>query len=143
MSKRNWKEYNKQLTQTGGLKLIIDPRRLKASKTLKSHHRERLVEYHFLVVKFLVFVKVHFKLAYCALQGFAYFFLTKFLPKKKVPYYSLIYKRIKRLGKGLPSLPYNQEEVVVLGASGIRVYGAKYKKLQSKQSQIKQSEIAR
>jgi len=123
MRKRNWKEYNKQLIQRGSLKLLIDPRLLKASQTRKSHRRGRPVEYRSLVIEFLVFVKVHFKLAYRALQGFAHFFLTKFLPKKKVPHYSLICKRIKQLDKSLPSLPSNRGAVVILDASGMKVYG--------------------
>lgn len=123
MCKRNWKEYNKQLIQRGSLKLLIDPKLLKASKMRKNHRRGRPVEYHSLVIEFLVFVKVHFKLAYRALQGFAHFFLTKFLPGKKVPHYSLICKRIKQLVKNLPSLPSNRGTVVILDASGIKVYG--------------------
>ena len=123
MRKRNWKEYNKQLIQRGSLKLLIDPRLLKASKTRKRHRRGRPVEYFSFVIEFLVFVKVHFKLTYRALQGFAHFFLTKFLPRKKVPHYSLICKRIKQLGKSLPSLPSNRGAVVILDASGMKVYG--------------------
>lgn len=123
MRKRNWKEYNKQLVQRGSLKLLIDPRLLKASKTRKRHRRGRPVEYRSLVIEFLVFVKVHFKLTYRALQGFAHFFLTKFLPGKKVPHYSLVCKRIKQLGKSLPSLPSNRGAVVILDASGMKVYG--------------------
>jgi len=123
MRKRNWAEYNKQLIQRGSLKLLIDPKLLKAGKTRKTHRRGRPLEYRSLVIEFLVFVKVHFKLAYRALQGFAKFFLTKFLPEKKVPHYSLICKRIKQLGKNLPSLPSSRGAIVALDASGMKVYG--------------------
>ena len=123
MRKRNWKQYNKQLIQRGSLNLLIDPKLLKAGKMKKTHRPGRPIEYRSPVIEFLVFVKIHFKLAYRALQGFAHFFLTKFLPGRKVPHYSLICKRLKELGKRLPSLPSNRGAVVILDASGMKVYG--------------------
>jgi hypothetical protein len=68
-------------------------------------------------------VKVQFKLAYRTLQGFAQSFLTKLLPGRKVPDYTLICKRVQTLGMTLPKLSSRGSRTVILDASGMKVVG--------------------
>lgn len=123
MRKRNWREYNRQLIQRGSLTFLIDSKLVGLSKSNKAKVRGRPTVYGLNVIELLAFVKVHFKLAYRTLQGFADSFLDKVLLGKKAPHYTLICKRIAQLGKKLPPLPSNQNAIVILDASGMKVYG--------------------
>ena len=123
MRKRNWSEYNRQLIERGSLTFLIDSKLLRVSKPSRAKVRGRPLVYGLDVIELLAFVKVHFRLAYRALQGFADSFLRRLLPGEKAPHYTLICKRIAQLGKQLPPLPSNRNAVVILDASGMKVYG--------------------
>jgi IS5 family transposase len=123
MRKRNWQKYNKELVQRGSITFLIDPNFFRTLRMKRAKNPGRPVQYPDSVIELLAFVKVHFKLAYRALQGFADCFLTNFFPNRKAPNYTLVCKRIKDLGKHLPQLPSNQEAVVILDASGMKIQG--------------------
>jgi hypothetical protein len=123
MRKRNWSEYNRQLIQRGSLTFLIEPKLLKNLTVKKTSQRGRPLQFSDALIEMLAFVKVHYKLAYRALQGFASFFLSKFLPAHKAPSYSLVCKRIKDLGKRLQTFPSTRGAVIILDSSGMKVYG--------------------
>lgn len=123
MRKRNWRNYNKQLIQRGSLTFLIEPNLLRNLGVKKTSRKGRPLQFSDAVIEILAFVKVHYKLAYRSLQGFASFFLSKFLPDHKTPSYSLICKRIKDLGKRLPVFPSIRGAVIILDSSGMKVYG--------------------
>lgn len=69
----------------------------------------------------LLMIKIRFRLAYRALEGF-----VKSLFRKKeflIPTYSLICKRVASLNIKLPTLSCNRGQVVILDASGMKVHG--------------------
>lgn len=124
MRERNWQQYNKQLIQRGSLTFLINPKMFKAlSKPPKSKGRGRPIQYSQSVIELLLTVKVHFKLTYRSLQGFAEFFLFKLMPNEKVPNYTLVCKRVIELGKTLPSLARGSSTTVILDASGMKICG--------------------
>ncbi|QLH35825.1 MAG: transposase [Parachlamydiaceae bacterium] len=84
MRERNWQQYNKQLIQRGSLTFLINPKMFKAlSKPPKSKGRGRPIQYSQSVIELLLTVKVHFKLTYRSLQGFAEFFCSSSCLMKK------------------------------------------------------------
>ena len=68
-------------------------------------------------------VKIHFKLAYHTLQGFADSFLKKWMPNEKAPDYTLVCKRVLSIGKSLPTLKKERSHTDILDASGVKVWG--------------------
>jgi len=124
MRERNWQQYNKQLVQRGSLTFLIDPKTLKTlDKPSRSKGRGRPTQYSYNLIEFLVMVKVHFKLTYRALEGFAGSFLSKLMPNKKAPDYTLVCKRVLGVGKRLPTLAKGSSTTVILDASGMKVCG--------------------
>jgi hypothetical protein len=123
MRKRNWSQYNKQLIQRGSLIFYLHPKCLKPKKKQRESKPGRPLEFTDHVIQFLLLTKVHFKLTYRALQGFAETFLTKILPSGQVPNYTLVCKRVKRLWKALPALSGTRSKTVILDSSGLKVVG--------------------
>ncbi|MBS4168102.1 hypothetical protein PARA125_000734 [Parachlamydia sp. AcF125] len=109
MSERNWKQYNKQLIQRGSLTFLLEPKLLKPT-VKRQPTKGRPYEYSNVFVEILFMLKIQFKLAYRALQGFAQSFLAKLLPCNKIPSYTLICKCVQKLGKTLPKLSLTTEQ---------------------------------
>lgn len=123
MRKRNWREYNKRLVQRGSLTFLIDP---KVAKTLapkaQKKRRGRPLEFSDQLILLLLMIKIHYKMPYRMLEGFARFFFEQFR-KMKVPTYSLTCKRAKGLSKKLPKLSPCRPKRVIVDATGIKVQG--------------------
>lgn len=124
MRNRNWSEYNKELVQRGSLTFLLDPKTFKSfSKRPKSTGPGRPIEYNNALIEFLMTVKVHFKLAYRALEGFADSFLSRLFPNQKTPNYTSICKRVQKLAASLPVLSKTGSSTVIIDASGMKVCG--------------------
>ncbi len=67
-------------------------------------------------------VKIHYKMPYRMLEGFACFFFEPF-KKLKVPTYSLTCKRAKGLSTKLPKLSSCRPKTIIVDATGIKVQG--------------------
>lgn len=124
MRERTWSEYNKKLIQRGSLTFLIHPKIFKELKVSRFRGRAgRPKEYSNRLIELLSMVKVHFKMTYRFLEGFAKSFLTKFFPNIKLPTYSLICKRLTSIGINLPKLVSNTAGTIVLDATGMKVLG--------------------
>lgn len=124
MRGRNWPKYNKELVQRGSLTFLLDPKEVKKfSKKPRKQGPGRPQEYNNHLIEFLMTAKVHFRLAYRALEGFAKSFLFKLFPKQKTPNYTSICKRVLKLGVSLPELSKTGCPIVILDASGMKVCG--------------------
>ena len=123
MRKRNWHEYNRRLVERGSLTFLIDPKVFKTLNLGKSKSAGRPMIFSDKVIEILATVKVHFKLTYRALQGFADSFLQHLFLNHRAPNYTLVCKRLSAISKHLPKLPSNQNATIVLDASGMKVYG--------------------
>lgn len=123
MRKRNWREYNKKLVQRGSLTFLIDPKIMKtlAPKAQKKR-KGRPLEFSDQLILLLLMIKVHYKMPYRMLEGFARFFFEQF-KKMKVPTYSLTCKRAKGLSIKLPKLSSCRPKTVIVDATGIKVQG--------------------
>ena len=123
MRKRNWKEYNRQLVQRGSLTFLIDPRLFTPKQTKRSKKQGRPQEFSDQLIIMLMIVKIHYRLSYRMLEGF----IASLLAFKKrltiFPSYSLICKRAANLKEALPKLSSRRPSVVILDASGVKVYG--------------------
>jgi hypothetical protein len=123
MRKRNWREYNKKLVQRGSLTFLIDP---KVMKTLgpkaQKKRKGRPLEFSGELILLLLMIKIHYKMPYRMLEGFARFFFEQF-KKMKVPTYSLTCKRAKGLSTKLPKLSSCRPQTVIVDATGIKVQG--------------------
>lgn len=123
MRKRNWREYNKRLVQRGSLTFLIDP---KVAKTLgvesQKKKKGRPLEFSDQLILMLLMIKIHYKMPYRMLEGFARFFFEQFR-KTKIPTYSLVCKRAKGLSTKLPKLSSRRPRTVIVDATGIKIQG--------------------
>ena len=123
MRKRNWREYNKKLVQRGSLTFLIDPKIMKILEVKAQKKRKgRPLEFSDQLILLLLMVKIHYKMPYRMLAGFAGFFFEQF-KQMKVPTYSLTCKRAKGLSTKLPKLSSCRPKTVIVDATGIKVQG--------------------
>lgn len=124
MRERNWANYNRKLVQRGSLTFLVDPKIFKKMYSQpKVKGRGRPTQYGRSVIELLIMVKVHFRLTYRTLQGFAESFLCKLMPNETAPNYTLVCKRVLELGRTLPSLAKGYATTVILDASGMKICG--------------------
>ncbi len=94
---------------------------LKTSRTKAKAKAGRPQEFSNRLIKLLAIIKVHFKMAYRFLEGFAKSFLIKIFPGLKLPTDSLICKRVANIG--LSPLPLSTGGTIVLDSTGMKVTG--------------------
>lgn len=124
MRERNWQQYNKELVQRGSLTFLIDPKTYKNLQCgTKCKRIGRPQEFSDLLIELLATVKTHFKMTYRFLEGFSKSFLTQLMPKVKLPTYSLICKRLVKIGAKLPSLASSRSATIILDSTGMKVVG--------------------
>ena len=124
MGQRHWKDYNKQLIARGSITFLIDPKVFKNNCLRKKRKRRgRPMEFCDSLMTVLLMTKIHYRLAYRALEGFVRSIFTLSKQSLKVPTYSLICKRTSSLKSSLPELSSTHSKVVLLDASGIKVHG--------------------
>lgn len=121
MRERNWKQYNKELVQRGSLTFLFDPKLLKQPKSKQK--RGRPLEFSNPLITMLMMIKIHHRCSYRFLEGFmkSILFLSK--QKAAIPTYSLICKRAASIKNFLPQLSTSQSKVIILDASGVKIYG--------------------
>ena len=67
--------------------------------------------------------KIHYRLPYRALEGFAKSVVALGKKFASIPSYSLVCKRARSLESSLPKLSSRRPSVVLIDASGVKVYG--------------------
>ncbi len=123
MRARNWCQYNKKLVQRGSLTFLIDPKNLKSLFPKKQKQRGRPHEFSDGLIELLLLIKIHYKLTYRSLEGFAKSIFSLLKAPLRIPTYSLICKRVKALQKKLPKLSFRRASTIIVDASGIKVLG--------------------
>ena len=121
MRKRNWNKYNRDLIKRGSITFFIDPDALTEKPEENKRGRPRL--FSLPLIHLLLILKVQYRLTYRALEGFAKSMLPYIEPDIFLPTYSLICKRASDLEAFLPKLSSKKPKVVLLDATGIKVYG--------------------
>ncbi|MCP5470330.1 MAG: transposase [Chlamydiales bacterium] len=94
MRKRNWKMYNRQLVQRGSITFLVDP---KIFRVRKAKGMGRPMLFSDSLILMLMMTKVHHRLPYRSLQGFAESMFEIAKITRSIPTYSAICKRAKRL----------------------------------------------
>lgn len=124
MRKRNWREYNRQLVQRGSITFLVDPKFLKGFRSKeKRKGRGRPLEFSNPVIIMLMMMKIHYRLSYRVLEGFSKSIQILMRHISSLPTYTLICKRAAFLKDKLPKLSNQRPEVVILDASGVKIYG--------------------
>lgn len=124
MRERIWSQYNKELVQRGSITFFIDEKTLKFIQHFKAKSTGgRPQEFPQSLIELLLVVKIQFSLAYRALEGFAKSIFENIKKWFRIPTYSSVCKRAKNLAASLPELTSRKAKVVLIDASGIKVYG--------------------
>lgn len=121
MRKRNWHKYNQDLVKRGSITFFIDPEALTKKPEENKRGRPRLFSHP--LIHLLLVLKIQYRLTYRALEGFAKSILPGLDPDIFLPTYSLICKRASKLEALLPKLSSRRPKVVLIDATGIKVYG--------------------
>ena len=121
MRKRNWHKYNQDLVKRGSITFFIDPEALTKKPEENKRGRPRLFSHP--MIHLLLILKIQYRLTYRALEGFAKSMLPYIQADIFLPTYSLICKRASKLEALLPKLSSKKPKVVLIDATGIKVYG--------------------
>lgn len=122
--KRNWSQYNQNLVNRGSITFLIDPKILKSANAKKNKRgRGRPLLFSEELIHILLLIKIHYKLAYRSLEGFVKSIFPRLGCEWELPTYSLICKKAQTINKKILSFPRSQSHVVILDASGLKVYG--------------------
>lgn len=121
MRKRNWPKYNKDLVKRGSITFFIDPDILEHNPKKNKRGRPRLFSHP--LIQLLLVLKIQYRLSYRALEGFSKSILPLLHTTVLLPTYSLICRRASDLEAFLPKLSSRRPQVVLIDASGIKVYG--------------------
>jgi len=122
MRKRTWKKYNPNLINRGRVSFYIDPDALNSLKRSKRKRGRPRVFSHPLI-QLLLILKIQYRLSYRALEGFAKDILPLFNEGIKLPSYSVICRRAPELGALLPKLSKRKPQVIMLDATGVKIFG--------------------
>ena len=121
MRKRNWHKYNQDLIKRGSITFFIDSKALTEKPEENKRGRPRLFSHP--LIHLLLVLKIQYRLTYRTLEGFAKSMLPHIQANIFLPTYSLICKRASNLEALLPKLSSRRPKVVLLDATGIKVYG--------------------
>ena len=121
MKKRDWSKYNKALVERGSLTFYIDENILKRDRKTKTFGRPRLFSHP--LIQLLLILKIQYSLTYRMLEGFAKNTLSRLYSNISLPSYSLVCRRATELKDQLPKLSSRKPQVVLIDATGIKVYG--------------------
>ena len=121
MRKRNWHKYNQDLVKRGSITFFIDLDILEHKPKKEKRGRPRLFSHP--LIQLLLVLKIQYQLSYRALEGFSKSILPLLHATVVLPTYSLICKRASVLEALLPKLSSTRPRVVLIDASGIKVYG--------------------
>ena len=121
MRERIWGKYNREQVQMGSITFFIDKKTFQSIKNFKRKSTGgRPQEFHPTLIEFLLVLKIQYTLSYRRLEGFA---RSIFGHKVKIPTYTTICKRAKQLALSLPKLSSRKAKVVLIDASGVKVFG--------------------
>ena len=121
MHKRNWSKYNQDLVKRGSITFFIDQNALNAKPGANKRGRPRLFAHP--LIQLLLVLKIQYRLTYRALEGFSKSILPLLQDCVALPTYSLVCKRASKMEALLPKLSSRRPKVVLIDASGIKVYG--------------------
>lgn len=123
MRKRIWKKYNQNLINRGRVSFYIDEQALTPPRKSK-HKRGRPRLFTHPLIQLLLILKIQYKLPYRALEGFAKDLLPLYVKEDiKLPSYSVICRRAPELGALLPKLSRRRPQVIMLDATGVKIFG--------------------
>ncbi len=123
MRKRIWQKYNQNLVNRGRITFYIDEESLASvPRPKRMRGRPRLFSHP--LIQLLLILKIQYKMPFRALEGFAKDILPLFISNNiKLPSYSVICRRAPELGALLPKLSRRRPQIVMLDATGVKIFG--------------------
>jgi hypothetical protein len=122
---KNWKEYNQALKQRGSLEIWIEEGIESQWYYHGENQRGAQYEYSDACIEMAAVVREVYQLPYRQLEGFLKSLVNRLGWLVKVPEYTVIHKRIKRLGINIAdSVKRSTGKVyIVMDSTGLKVYG--------------------
>jgi len=124
MRERTWPQYNKDLVQRGSITFFIEEKTLRSIQNFKAKSAGgRPQKFPSAPIELLLIVKIQFSLSYRSLEGFSRSIFQLMKRWFEIPSYSLVCKRAKDLAHLLPKLSSRRPKIILIDASGIKVFG--------------------
>src|SRR5207237_2239152 len=122
--KRDWKNYNKQLVNRGKINFWVDPKILQKCEEQKRKKAWRPLLYSDALIQSMCYIRFKFHLSLRETEGFFQSLIFFIKMVSKVPCYTQICRRMKRLQ--LPAELVAKKDVtdIVLDTTGLKVHGA-------------------
>jgi hypothetical protein len=122
---RNWKEYNQGLKQRGSLEIWIEEDIESKWYYQGKAQRGAQFEYSDACIEMAAMLREVYHLPYRQLEGFLKSLVVHAKWRVKVPEYTVIHKRIKKLGISVPDSVKDSKEkkYIVIDSTGLKVYG--------------------
>ncbi|NDD59391.1 MAG: IS5 family transposase [Chlamydiae bacterium] len=120
-AKRDWREYNKKLTNHGSLTFWFDPECLK--DWIEKDGKRGRPSFSESVIQLGLIIRTVYKLPLRALQGFLESILRLIKVDLHSPHYSLFSKRAAKSLISLPKLSNTKPVEIAIDSSGIKVAG--------------------
>lgn len=121
--KRDWSKYNKQLVNRGKINFWVREKVLKNWKAKKQKKNGRPFVYGDLLIQAMCFIRFKFHLSLRETEGFFLSLMALKKSNQKVPCYTQVCRRMKKLK--LPKDLINKRDVtdIVLDTTGLKAYG--------------------
>ena len=122
---RNWKEYNQALKQRGSLEIWIEEDIESNWYYRGEAQRGAQFEYSDACIEMSAMLREIYHLPYRQLEGFIKSLVVHAAWEVKVPEYTVIYKRIKKLRISVPDNVKHSKgkKYIVMDSTGLKVYG--------------------
>ena len=122
---RNWKEYNQALKQRGSLEIWVEDDIETKWYYRGKTQRGAQFEYSDVCIEMAAYLRAVYHLPYRQLEGFIKSLIAHAGWELKVPDYTVIHKRIKKLNLSIADSVKNSKEkkYIVIDSTGLKVYG--------------------
>ena len=121
--KRDWSKYNKELINRGKINFWIKPRVFKEWEAKKRKKNGHPLVYGDELIKTMSYIRFKFHLSLRETEGFFLSLIQLMQPLRKVPCYTQLCRRMKKLCLPGELLDKRQVTDIVLDTTGLKAYG--------------------
>jgi hypothetical protein len=120
---RDWNEYNKQLVNRGKIHFWVRPKAFKHWNSKRRKKNGHPFVYGDQLIRAMFFIRFKFHLSLRETEGFFLSLMTYMKSYRKVPCYTQVCRRMKKLR--LPKELLDKQKVtdIVLDTTGLKAYG--------------------
>lgn len=121
--KRDWAQYNKQLINRGKINFWVQPKLLQNWKAFREGKACRPLLYSDELIKAMIYIRFKFHLSLRETEGFFWSLIALMNVVLRVPCYTQVCRRMKRLLLPQELLAKRNITDIVLDTTGLKVYG--------------------